>query len=79
MTPGKGGCDSTEVEHIDRPQQLEKRAVNAGLIVACTVFAAASFIFGYDDKLISPVIALPAFVRCPSTLCSRELFADPVV
>lgn len=65
MYRGKGGFDSAEVEHIDRPQE-DKRAVNRLLILACTVFAAASFIFGYDDKLISPVIALPAFVSCPS-------------
>lgn len=65
MNRDKRGCVSAEVEHIDRPQE-EQRAVNALLILACTVFAAASFIFGYDDKLISPVIALPAFVSCPS-------------
>lgn len=61
MKPEKGVCDSAEVEHIDHTH-LEGRAINALLILACTVFAAASFIFGYDDKLISPVIALPPFV-----------------
>lgn len=62
MKSDKDGCDSAEVEHIDHTHH-GKRAVNALLVLACTVFAAASFIFGYDDKLISPVIALPLFVR----------------
>ncbi|KAF7713477.1 MFS-type Sugar/inositol transporter [Penicillium ucsense] len=39
-----------------------KGAVNGRLVFACAVFCAASFVFGYDDKLISPVAALPAFV-----------------
>lgn len=57
----KGETDSAEVEYVDRPGQ-QKGAVNLLLIVACTVFGAASFMFGYDDKVISPIIALPAFV-----------------
>lgn len=57
---------SSEVEHIDHLQRREKGAVNALLILACAVFAAASFIFGYDDKIISPVVALPEFVSLPS-------------
>lgn len=60
-----------EVEHIDHSHQ-EKGAVNILLILACTVFAAASFIFGYDDKLISPVIALPPFVRRLRTLTPKN-------
>ncbi|KAJ5570322.1 uncharacterized protein N7459_009752 [Penicillium hispanicum] len=60
MTPGKEECGSAEIERVDR--RCEKEPVNALLILACTVFGAASFIFGYDDKVISPVIALPAFV-----------------
>lgn len=62
MNQDKNGFDSAEVEHIDNAHQ-GKGAINALLILACIVFAAASFIFGYDDKLISPVIALPPFVR----------------
>lgn len=31
-------------------------------IFACVTFAAASFLFGYDDKVISPIIALKPFV-----------------
>lgn len=55
----------SEVEHIDHLDR-EKGAVNALLILACMVFAAASFIFGYDDKIISPVVALPEFVSPPT-------------
>lgn len=62
MKTDKGGVESAEIEHIDHTHHGQ-RAVNALLILACTVFAAASFIFGYDDKLISPVMALPQFVR----------------
>lgn len=57
----KEEAGSSEVEYIDRPGQ-QKKAVNLLLIVACVVFGAASFMFGYDDKVISPIIALPAFV-----------------
>ncbi|KAJ5677489.1 uncharacterized protein N7477_003122 [Penicillium maclennaniae] len=39
-----------------------KGAVNALLVLVCVVFGGASFIFGYDDKLISPVAALTPFV-----------------
>lgn len=52
-------CGSAEVEHI---LHSEKGAVNAHLILACIVFGAASFVFGYDDKIISPVVALTPFV-----------------
>lgn len=58
MTTGKE-CGSTEVEHV---AYSEKGAVNALLVLACVVFGAASFMFGYDDKLISPVAALTPFV-----------------
>lgn len=52
---------SAEVEHVD-PSAREKGVVNARLVFACIVFGAASFMFGYDDKLISPVAALSGFV-----------------
>lgn len=42
---------------------LDKGAVNVLLIMACVAFGSASFLFGYDDKVISPVAALTAFVR----------------
>lgn len=59
---------TAQVAHIDGAS-WGKSAVNARLIFACVVFCAASFVFGYDDKLISPVAALPAFV-------SRDLAVD---
>jgi hypothetical protein len=52
-------CGSSEIEHV---VLSDKGAVNALLILACVVFGAASFVFGYDDKLISPVAALTPFV-----------------
>lgn len=36
--------------------QAQGNAVNPFLIFACVTFAAASFLFGYDDKVISPVM-----------------------
>jgi hypothetical protein len=38
-------------------------AVNLQLICSCLAFGAASFLFGYDDKVISPVAATQYFVR----------------
>lgn len=52
---------SAEVEHVDHSSQ-ERGTVNARLVFACITFCTASFMFGYDDKLISPVAALPGFV-----------------
>ncbi|KAJ5034001.1 hypothetical protein NUH16_005419 [Penicillium rubens] len=60
----KGG--STETQHVDYSDSDAPRkshAINALLIFACTVFGAASFLFGFDDKIISPVAALPDFVE----------------
>lgn len=50
----------------------DKGAVNLLLVLSCLAFGAASFLFGYDDKVISPVAATPAFVSCllqASSLC----------
>ncbi|KAL4874786.1 general substrate transporter [Aspergillus karnatakaensis] len=38
-------------------------AVNALLILACIAFGSASFVFGFDDKIISPLAALSEFVQ----------------
>lgn len=43
--------------------KAQGNAVNGLLIFASVTFAAASFLFGYDDKVISPIIALEPFVR----------------
>lgn len=62
--------DSAEIQHVnfsEAPGQSHTgNAINAQLILACVVFGAASFLFGFDDKIISPVAALPAFVSSPA-------------
>ncbi|KAJ5658027.1 uncharacterized protein N7484_001676 [Penicillium longicatenatum] len=63
MSTDKHGIGSAEIEHVDRSKHHHKGTVNTLLVVACIVFGAASFMFGYDDKVISPIIALPAFVE----------------
>ncbi len=40
----------------------DKGAVNFLLLLSCLAFGAGSFLFGYDDKVISPVAATPYFV-----------------
>ncbi|KAJ5936490.1 hypothetical protein N7454_005125 [Penicillium verhagenii] len=62
MSTDKDEIGSSEIENIN-PQNDQKSTVNILLVVACIVFGAASFMFGYDDKVISPMIALPAFVE----------------
>ena len=55
--------DAAEVQHVDFSDSPHAgKAINARLIFTCVVFGAASFLFGFDDKIISPVAALPAFV-----------------
>lgn len=61
MNVDKDEIASAQVEHVD-PRKSEKGAVNFLLVFSCIVFGAASFIFGYDDKLISPLAALTPFV-----------------
>jgi hypothetical protein len=38
-------------------------AANTLLIYSCVVFAAASFLYGYDNAVVGPVAALGPFVR----------------
>jgi hypothetical protein len=40
----------------------DKGAINLMLVLSCLAFGASSFLFGYDDRVISPVAATPAFV-----------------
>jgi hypothetical protein len=60
---------TVQTKHVDvvspqlEPATTGKGAVNALLILACIAFGSASFLFGYDDKVISPIAALSAFVR----------------
>lgn len=41
----------------------DEGAINLTLLLSCLAFGASSFLFGYDDRVISPVAATPAFVR----------------
>lgn len=70
--------DSAEIQHVDisdAPVKSETgTAVNAQLILACVVFGAASFLFGFDDKIISPVAALPAFVSSPAHIVKDKVY-----
>ncbi|KAE8422561.1 hypothetical protein BDV36DRAFT_291390 [Aspergillus pseudocaelatus] len=55
--------DAVEAQHIDVLRDGQTRnAINTCLIFTCTVVSAASFLFGFDDKIISPVAASPASV-----------------
>lgn len=47
----------------------DKGAVNVLMVVSCIAFGSAAFLFGYDDKVISPVAATPFFVRHPCQHC----------
>ncbi|CAI7612169.1 unnamed protein product [Penicillium discolor] len=59
----KDDANSAEAQHIDQLHDRQTRnAINAWLIFTCTVFGAASFLFGFDDKIISPIAALTPFV-----------------
>lgn len=40
----------------------DEGAINLMLVCSCLAFGASSFLFGYDDRVISPVAATPAFV-----------------
>ncbi|KAK9452803.1 major facilitator superfamily domain-containing protein [Dipodascopsis uninucleata] len=44
------------------PDSGTKHAINILLIYACTVFGASTFLFGFDNNVISPVVALKQFV-----------------
>ncbi|KAL3470263.1 general substrate transporter [Aspergillus californicus] len=41
----------------------DRGAINTLLILACLAFGSASFVFGFDDKVISPLAALSEFVQ----------------
>jgi hypothetical protein len=43
----------------------DKGFLNPLLVFSCLAFGAASFLFGYDDKVISPVAATAFFVSFP--------------
>lgn len=70
--------NSIHIQHVDglksAPEMVDpqKGAVNAFLILACIAFGSASFLFGYDDKVISPIAALTAYVISLS-ICQKSI------
>lgn len=61
-------AQSWHIDGVEAPgsqTEPEKGAVNALMILACIAFGSASFVFGFDDKVISPLAALSEFVRPP--------------
>ena len=50
-------------EAESHPEALtQQKPYSALLLFSCAVFAASQMLFGYDDKMISPVAALVPFV-----------------
>lgn len=64
--------DVSHVQHVDFASDSrtssKERTVNFFLLLTCAAFGSASLVFGFDDKIISPVAALGPFV------CVNELF-----
>ncbi|OJJ04854.1 hypothetical protein ASPVEDRAFT_44398 [Aspergillus versicolor CBS 583.65] len=59
-------AQSWHIDGVEAPgsqTEPEKGAVNALMILACIAFGSASFVFGFDDKVISPLAALSEFVQ----------------
>lgn len=62
---------STDVQHIDErgrnvvlaSETDSEKVWNPLLILSCVAFGCTSVLFGYDDKVISPVAAMEQFVR----------------
>lgn len=55
-----------------QPANLSSFFLSPYSIFACVTFAAASFLFGYDDKVISPIIALKPFVSLCGVVTSEH-------
>ena len=60
---------SEKSENIVEVPPSEKKAIghaiNALLVFSCVTVGASSMLFGYDDKVISPIAALEPFVSLP--------------
>ncbi|PWY78601.1 sugar transporter [Aspergillus eucalypticola CBS 122712] len=58
--------DVSHVQHVDFASESrtpsKERTVNFFLLLTCAAFGSASLVFGFDDKIISPVAALAPFV-----------------
>ncbi|GKZ49623.1 hypothetical protein AbraIFM66951_002194, partial [Aspergillus brasiliensis] len=57
--------DVSLVQHVDFASESrtpsKERTVNFFLLLTCAAFGSASLVFGFDDKIISPVAALGPF------------------
>lgn len=58
-----------EVQHVDGlpgpvmpDTEVSGSAINNFLIVTCVAFGCSSFLFGFDNSVIGPVVALESFV-----------------
>lgn len=70
-----------EVQHVEGlpgPVMPETAAgghpINFLLIVACLAFGSSSFLFGFDNNVIGPIVALRPFV---SLACLKKHYAFP--
>ena len=79
MFTDKEEIGSAEIEHVNTSENRQRGTINPLLVVACAVFGAASFMFGYDDKVISPIIALPAFVSPVSSAYDQRTYSTNVL
>lgn len=64
----KGSAMAVEDVSGDDPAIFEAESIsdnpwNALLVLSCFAVGASSVLFGYDDKIVSPVAAMKAFVR----------------
>ena len=58
---------STTTDSLPSEEQTKRTAINALLIFSCLTVGASSMLFGYDDKVISPIAALEPFVSSQET------------
>lgn len=72
------GLEKQPISHIEQVNEhgqpvifqsetSHTRSFNTYLIYSCIVSGAASVLFGYDDKIISPVAAIESFVSYTAT------------
>jgi len=54
--------ENSNIIVVPEDQETKGKAINALLIFACITVGGSSMLFGYDDKVISPIAALEPFV-----------------
>lgn len=68
--------DVSHVQHVDFASDSrtssKERTVNFFLLLTCAAFGSASLVFGFDDKIISPVAALGPFVSVNEPLVRQR-------